>query len=396
MGTNARTRVAFVTYEASRTGSPLLLLRLLRWLRTETDVSAEVMCLRGGPLVADLRELADLRVLGPAERRTLVETLAVGAGELGLGALGRRLEHLRLGAGLRGAKGADVVYLNGVPSFVAQPHLPLDSRPVLGHVHELEFALSRSLPAGQKDLLGRPDRLVAVSHAVAENLVRRHGIDRGRLTVHHGFVDDERPAPAVPPSELRRRLGIPAGVPMVGAVGDVIWRKGPDLFVALAAALGDRSGGPSPHLVWVGGVPGRGAWEETAADLMQRGLVDRVHLVGEQRRVADWYELFDVFVLTSREDPFPLVALEAAQAGCAIVAFDQGGAPELLVPPDGSPAGVVVPALDVRAMAEAVLGLLADPGQADTLGAAGAERVAQRHVTSVAAPRLLTEIEALL
>ena len=395
MGTNARPRVAFVTYEASRTGSPMLLLRLLRWLRAESGVRAEVVCWRGGPLVEPLRAVADVRVLAPADRRTLVETMAVGAGELGLGAVGRRIDGVRLRRGLGGRGPADLVYLNGVPSFVALPHLAADGGPVLGHVHELEFALSRSLPVGEEALLQRPDRYVAVSAAVADNLVERHGIERDRVTVHHGFVDDVRPAPLLRPEALRHRLGIPDGVPVVGAVGDVIWRKGPDLFVALAASLDRADGGPPPHFVWVGGAPGRGVWQETAADIAQRGLAGRVHLVGEQDHPRDWYDLFDVFVLTSREDPFPLVALEAAQAGRPIVAFDQGGAPELLTPPGEPPVGVVVAALDVRALGEAVGGLLGHPAAAAALGAGAAARVAERHVTSVAAPGLLAEIEAL-
>ena len=400
MGTTARTRVLFVTYEASRTGSPLLLLRFLRWLRAHGSVDAEVLCWRGGPLVEAFAAVGDTRVLAPADRRPLLEALALGAGEVGLGAVGRRLEGLRLASGLRGRTDPDVVYLNGVPSFVALPHLATGAGagvPVLGHVHELEFALSRSLPAGQEHLLTRPDRFVAVSEAVAHNLVHCHGIARERIGVHHGFVDDTPVPAATAPATLRARLGIPTGSPVVGAVGDLIWRKGPDLFVALARAL-DRAGGesaPPVHLVWVGGAPGRGMWAETQHDLRAVGLTGRVHLVGEQELVADWHALFDVFVLTSREDPFPLVALEAVQAGRPVVAFDQGGAPELLTPAGDEPAGVLVPPLDVSAMAAAIAGLLADPDARAALGAAGATRVSSRYVTSAVAPRLLDEIEAL-
>lgn len=396
MRTNARPRVTFVAYEASRTGSPLLLLRLLRWMRRRGAVDAEVVCWRGGPLVNALRGVADVRVLAPGDRHGLVEVMALGVGELGLASVGRRLEDLRLAMGLRGRPSADLVYLNGVPSFVALPYLGVDDRPVVGHVHELEFALGRSLPAGADALLQRPDRYVAVSAAVADNLVANHGVERARVAVHHGFVDDEPMPPADSTDRLRRRLGIPDGAPVVGAVGDLIWRKGPDLFLAVAAALaGSDTGRPTPHFVWVGGGPGRGAWEETAADLALRGLADRVHLVGEQEHPADWHRLFDVLTLTSREEPFPLVALEAAQLGRPVVAFELGGVPELLVPPGEAPAGVLVPALDVEAMAQAVAALLAEPAEAAAMGEVGAARVAERHVTSVTAPRLLAEIEAL-
>ena len=394
MAPTARPRVLFVTYEASRTGSPLLLLRFLRWLTEQGAVEPEVLCWRGGPLVDDLRRVAPTRVLAPGAGRSLAETVAVGAGEVGLGAVGRLLERGRVALGLRGRARPDAVYLNGVPAFVALPHLGADGVPVLGHVHELELALRRSLAPADAPLLGRADRYVAVSQAVADNLVDGHGIARGRVAVHHGFVAAAPASPSGADADAgRRELGLPAGAPVVAMVGDVIWRKGPDLFVALAAALVERV--PDVHLVWAGGAPGRGAWDETAFDVAARGLGDRVHLVGERPDVAPVLAAADVLALTSREDPFPLAALEAAQAGVPVVAFDQGGVPELVHRAGEPDAGVVVPPFDVGAMATVVAGLLDDPARRAALGAAGAARVATHHTTPVAAPGLLAEIEAL-
>lgn len=387
----ARPRVQFVTYEASRTGSPLLLLRFLRWLRDEGSLDLDLLCWRGGPLLTEFQAVAPTRALAPLGRRTAVETLAVGAGEVGLTAVGRRLEAARLASALRGRPRADLVYLNGVPSFAALPHLAIGADvQVLGHVHELEFALGRSLPAEEAALLAQPDRYVAVSNAVADNLVANHHIDRELVAVCHGFVDDEVPRTAETANALRARLGIPAEVPVVGAMGDLIWRKGPDLFVQLAAAV------PDAHFVWVGGRTGQGRWAEVAHDVASAGLDERVHLVGEQDRPVDWHRLFDVFVLTSREDPFPLVLLEAAQVGTAAVAFGRGGAPELLAPPGAQPAGLLIEPLDLVAMADAVRALLADADRRRELGRAGSDRVARTHVTSVGAPCLLAQIQGLL
>ena len=393
----ARPRVLFVTYEASRTGSPLLLLRFLRWLVATQAVDPEVVCWRGGPLAGAFAGLAPTRVLAPASGRSLAETVAVGAGEVGLGALGRLVDRGRIAVGLRGRRRPDVIHLNGVPAFTALPHLGSDGVPVLGHVHELEFALRRSLAPEEAHLLGAADRYVAVSHAVADNLAARHGIAPERVAVHHGFVD-EAPAPDAVATDravaaVRAELGLPPGVPVVVMVGDLTWRKGADLFVALAAALAERD--PSAHLVWVGGAPGRGAWDETAFDVAACDVGDRVHLVGERDDVAPFLAVADVLALTSREDPFPLVAVEAAQAGVPVVAFDQGGVPELLTVPGEPAAGVLVPPLDVAAMADAVGELLGALALRAALGDAGSKRVAAHHTTAVAAPALLAELEAL-
>lgn len=393
--------VQFVTYEASRTGSPLLLLRFLRWLRDEGSFDLDVVCWRGGPLVDEFAALAPTRALGPLGGRTIVETVAVGAGEVGLTSVARRVESARLALALRGGPRPDLLYLNGVPSFAALPHLRVsDEVPVLGHVHELQFALRRSLPADQMGLLSRPDRFVVVSEAVAANLVDRHGIDRNSIAVCRGFVDDEASPVAEDATRLRERLDIPIDAAVVGAMGDLIWRKGPDLFLQLAAAVlgGSRTpGSNAPHFVWVGGRPGQGCWDEVVTDIKALGLADRVHMVGDQTHPADWHHLFDVFALTSREDPFPLVLLEAAQAGTPAVAFSQGGAPELLAAHGADrEAGWLVAPLDVVAMAEAVAALLNDDAWRNELGQRGRTRVARRLVTSVGAPALLAEIKALL
>jgi hypothetical protein len=66
-------------------------------------------------------------------------------------------------------------------------------------------------------------------------------------------------------------------------------------------------------------------------DLAARGLTDSVLFTGLRTDAANFYPAARAFILPSREDPFPLVALEAAWAGLPIVLFSgAGGAEELL------------------------------------------------------------------
>ena len=75
--------------------------------------------------------------------------------------------------------------------------------------------------------------------------------------------------------------------------------------------------------------------------------------------------------MTSREDPCPLANQEAMESGLPVVAFsDSGGAPELL-----GESGVVVPYIDVNAMAAAVRDLLVDPDKRSDLGRRGQELI---------------------
>ena len=85
------------------------------------------------------------------------------------------------------------------------------------------------------------------------------------------------------------------------------------------------------------------------ADLEKANLKDTLFFVGEQNRPEIYYEKFDVFLMTSREDPFPLVCIEVGKSGIPIICFEKAtGIQEVLV----SGGGFVVPYLDVVAMAE--------------------------------------------
>ncbi|MER3478253.1 MAG: glycosyltransferase, partial [Leptolyngbya sp. ERB_1_2] len=63
----------------------------------------------------------------------------------------------------------------------------------------------------------------------------------------------------------------------------------------------------------------------------------------------------DIFVLASRQEPFGLALSEAREAGCAIVASDVDGIPEVL---DGGNAGQLVRCGDAEALSRALSSLL--------------------------------------
>ena len=56
-------KVLFIGHDASRTGAPLLLLHLMRWLKRNGAIQFEMLLLQGGPLEADYAALAPLTVL---------------------------------------------------------------------------------------------------------------------------------------------------------------------------------------------------------------------------------------------------------------------------------------------------------------------------------------------
>jgi len=152
--------------------------------------------------------------------------------------------------------------------------------------------------------------------------------------------------------------------------GSVHHRKGTDLFVAAAAEAKKHAGDREIAFAWVGeDESGKtfGNWCRHDAERM--GVTDVVRFVVGDRSPR-WFAGSDMFALTSREDGFPMVNLEALAAGLAVVAFDgSGGAIEVLRGDDDEARGIVVPYMDTGAMGRAIAGLALDRAELAALRA---------------------------
>jgi glycosyltransferase involved in cell wall biosynthesis len=382
----------FVGHGAERSGPPVFLANLEGWLAAEAggELAVATALARGGPLRSSYEACGPVRVLDRPRDPVLLAERALGrAGRRGAAArLRSARDRRRLGAWTA----APAVYVNTVSSPTLRILRSIDpSSKVILHVHELEAALRYGIDDGERGLLARrPDRYVAASAAVADNLVAAHGIDPGRITVHHEFVTPVEPVAGAARAAERRRLGLDPDAFVVGGSGMTEWRKAPELFVRLAADLAARTDRPLAF-VWVGGATSGPTWAPLDHEAHHLGVADVVRFVGAQDRPGDWFRLLDAFALTSREDAFPLAALEAASAGVPVVTFDTGGMVEFVG--DGEH-GAVVPYPDTEAFAEALWRLAEDDGRRRALGDAAASAVRARHVTEVAAPKLWADVEA--
>jgi glycosyltransferase involved in cell wall biosynthesis len=382
----AHLRIVAVGHDAYRAGAQIAFLRMLRWIRDHDDADLRLVLETGGALEPDYRTVLPTTVLRPAASGPLARP------DPGLGArLRRRLRPgapLPAGAVPRGP--ADVVYANSVAAANLGATVAADlGCPLVLHVHELEMSIAR-FTAGQelREALARVNRFVAVSGAVAENLVRNHGVPAERITRVPGAIPIASSAPdPARRTRTRAEIGIPDDAFVVGGSGTVDWRKGPDVFLLVARAVQERApdgSGPPIHFLWVGGEPRQLPMVEH--DLHRLGLGATAHFIGPRADPAPVFEAFDAFFLSSREDPFPLVGLEAAGLGLPVVCYaDAGGMPELVE----DDAGVVVPYLDIGATATTLCALAGDPDTRARLGARAAAKVRERCAVDVVAPQIV-------
>ena len=170
---------------------------------------------------------------------------------------------------------------------------------------------------------------------------------------------------------VRRRLGLPQDGPIFGSVGRLQTWKGFHILLEAADEVFERH--PDATVAIVGGrheLEPAYAEElhERAARLASRG---RVLLVGQQPNPEEWMQAMDVFVHTSRGEPFGMVVIEAMALGKPVIAAAEGGPTEVITP---GVDGLLTPYGDPQALAAAIVRLLDDDDLRLAVGHAAVHR----------------------
>lgn len=265
--------------------------------------------------------------------------------------------HAHVGTGREDFGGARAARAVGVPAVVETLHLPwlLHARPK----RDSFFAS-----------LGAVDQLIVVSEAQRATY-ERIGVPRASLvTVPNGVV----PRGAGPGrAAARRALDLDPAQPVIMTIGRLVGQKGHRyLLDALPGLLGRW---PDLAAVIVGEGSLRRDLEERAARI---GVERAVRLVGQRPDARALLDAADLFVLPSKEEAMPMVALEAMDAGLPVVGTRVIGTTEVVQ--DGV-TGRLVPARDPGALGAALAELLADRELARRLGQEG-RRVFQQRFTA--------------
>ncbi len=212
---------------------------------------------------------------------------------------------------------------------------------------------------------------VAVSHANARYLTEELRLPASKVrTIPNGIDVDRFTAPLPPALDPRPGLGIAPDELLLVCAARLEPQKG---HRVLLDALAKRPADTRARLRLVCLVDGA-LREALARQCQQLDLGERVIWAGFCPHVERWLAVADIFVLPSWYEGLPLVAMEAAAAGCPVVATAVDGTPEAVA--EGR-TGLLVPPGDAAALAAALLLLAADPALRRSMGIAGRAR-AQR------------------
>ena len=226
------------------------------------------------------------------------------------------------------------------------------------------------------------DCVTANAEAVRSHVHTVEGCRRDKIAVIPNGVDLTRFHGAHSNTTVPQ-AALPASGPILGCVARLSPKKGHDTLLEAAARVVRQR--PDATFVLVGDGPLR---TEIQAHADRLGLNGRLRFLGLVENPASLLPRMDVFVLPSNMEGMSNALLEAMAAGRPVVATNVGGNAEVVL--DGV-TGVLVPPREPGQMAEALLGLLANPARASAMGAAGRARV-EDHFSSRLMVRRLEDL----
>ncbi|MBP1850659.1 glycosyltransferase [Rhizobium halophytocola] len=212
------------------------------------------------------------------------------------------------------------------------------------------------------------DHYLAITPDIARYIVAG-GINAGRVHFIANFAETE---PVEQPVD-RSQLAVPEGAPLLLAMGRLHDAKGFDTLIETVAAM------PGVHLRIAGEGPDRASLEGLIARLAADGgaaadAQARIKLLGWRTDRAALLQASDIFVMSSRKEPFGTIFVQAWAENTPLIATRAEGPSQFVQ--DGED-GLLVDIDDKAEMRAAIQRLIDDPALARQLSAAGYQRYLQ-------------------
>ena len=261
----------------------------------------------------------------------------------------------------------------GVPVIVHTIHGTPFRRELRSLVNRLAMLLERAAAR-------RTHRLIAVAELVKQEFVDAGICAAERIETIYSGVDFTPFDVTVDADATKRALGIPAAHHVVGTVGHLMDHKGHRYLIDAARRVVDTT--PDVTFLIAGEGPARAA---TEARIAAHGLEAHVRLLGDRDDVPALLAIMDVYVQPSLAEGLGRSMTEALYARRAVVATAINAVPEVV---EHERTGLLVPPRSADAIADAIVGLLAQPDRRRWLGEQGHRRVSTEFTANAMIERI--------
>lgn len=328
--------ILFITHQSARTGAPLVLLHFLKWLREkEKEINIMVLSLKGGDLSQEFADISDIYYECTPKVSSKLNFLYKVKKNIFPKSINPYLNNI-LG---KFEKNIDIIYANTIVSLpIASKIMEHKESKLVAHIHELNNVINLLLP-NLETYNNIVTSWIAASDLVKDNLILNHNIPERKVNRIYEFSTLITPENKIKKSKF-----------IVGGCGTVEWRKGYDLFIQLAIQISKKYEWEEIGFCWIGFIP---EWEKSKIEYdLKKAGIDEIIFRGETLNPEIYINQFDVLAMTSREDPFPLVCIEAGMLGKPIICFKGATGTEEILKMGG---GEIVPYLDIEELANQII-----------------------------------------
>ncbi|MDI9880164.1 glycosyltransferase family 4 protein [Flectobacillus longus] len=375
--------ILFVGHDANRAGSQILLLRFLKLLKSYGKVKFSVLLKHDGPLVQEYESIAPTYLLHQ-EKTIGLKNQILQKIKSKLGQTSTEKSHVWQ---TLASQKFDLIVSNTFTNGDIFEELSQLNIPIYSYIHELRMGIEMYNGSQQaiNNTLRCTQKFIACANSVKQNLMQQFEIPEQKIDILCSLLPESAQDYHISSTKvdtLKQELGIPQDAFVVGGMGTIDLRKGTDLFVQLAHILQQQN----IYFLWIGGSHSQNDFKIFSIDSQRLGL-HNIRFVEAVSNPLDYLAVFDIFALTSREDPYPLVVLEAALLQKPMVCFENAGGAQDLIETD---AGIIVPYLSLNAMANAIVSIKENPACRLQMGKVARKKVLQRHATEKAFHEFLT------
>ena len=288
LDTSHKTDLVLVGHDAHKHGAQMLLLNMAKIFNTQFGIQLTILLLEGGKLVDEYRRYGTVKII-------------------------KNISSIHKLDQIKNSK-SRIAISNTCVTGDLVPELKAADFTVVSLIHELPRLISQygleqcaDKIAANADSVLFPATMVQAGFMSVTGSVSGDSIICPQGTYQNIELDDQARA------RVMDSLNIPSNSKIVLNSGYADLRKGFDIFLNVARE--SQRNNDNVYYLWLGGIsPEMDRWI-----LEDYGDLNNVICLGHREFVSDYYNACDVFLLTSREDPYPTVVLEAMSVGKPVI-----------------------------------------------------------------------------
>lgn len=343
-------KILFISHDAHLAGAQVLLLNLLKWIKeVHPELKFDILLAGEGILTSEFKKNATvLKVPEIKQKANLFE---------------RSIYNYKLNFFLKKIRNEnyDLIYNNTFSNGNLLSNLKVDNLPVITHVHELDYWIKRNGAENQKKIIATTDFYLTASKSVTNYLLENHICTETNVETVYEWIDSNLLLHKNSKNSIKELLNLSDDSFIIAASGRENFRKGKDWFIPIALGVLNKLKVKNIHFIWIGGHNS----EELRYDCIKSGFENNIHFIEHIANANSYFNEFEIFLMLSREDPFPLVNLEAAIWNVPIVCFEKAGGTEELIEDN---CGIKVPYGDLNMFSDAIIKLIENNEQRKEIG----------------------------